>query len=206
MTVVCFDLDGTLVQLARAYDEILTEVFEAEFSVSTPALVDTYDEAFFAAFGTLTADPYGAGMRAVLDAAPGDAADTTTEALVARLQQVEYDAGTVEDAARRSLSRLESDNTLVVVTNGTPDWQRGKLAHHGLAEQFDLVVTSYEAGAHKPDSAIFEVVRERFPNEEFVMVGDDYEADVEGARAAGFVPIHYEDDGPGFWQTLDALT
>jgi len=39
------------------------------------------------------------------------------------------------------------------------------------------------------------------------MVGDDYESDVEGARAAGFVPIHYEndDDGPELFATLRAM-
>ena len=38
------------------------------------------------------------------------------------------------------------------------------------------------------------------------MVGDDYECDVESARAAGFVPIHYEDtDGPDFFATLRAM-
>jgi putative hydrolase of the HAD superfamily len=66
-------------------------------------------------------------------------------------------------------------------------------------------VTAEEAGAHKPDGAPFELARERVTAEEYVMVGDDYEVDVEGARAAGFVPVHYEREGPNFWETLLAL-
>ena len=58
---------------------------------------------------------------------------------------------------------------------------------------------------HVPDGAPFELARERVTAEEYVMVGDDYEVDVEGARAAGFVPVHYEREGPNFWETLLAL-
>ncbi|WP_276411589.1 HAD family hydrolase [Haloarcula halobia] len=94
-------------------------------------------------------------------------------------------------------------------------------AHHDLTDHFDVVVASYEAGAHKPDPAPFDRLRDRLPADEYVMVGDDYEADVEGARAAGFVPVHYEhearsasdgasgdqprDAGPDLWATLRAL-
>jgi hypothetical protein len=39
------------------------------------------------------------------------------------------------------------------------------------------------------------------------IVGDDDEADVEGGRAAGFVPVRIEDDEgtPEFWATLRAM-
>jgi putative hydrolase of the HAD superfamily len=63
------------------------------------------------------------------------------------------------------------------------------------------VVASYEAGAHKPDAAPFDRLREQVAAEEYLMVGDA--SDVEGARAAGFVPIEYE--GPELWATIDAL-
>ena len=41
---------------------------------------------------------------------------------------------------------------------------------------------------------------QRFPKANHLVMA---EADVAGARSAGFVPIHYE--GPELWATIDAL-
>ena len=202
-TVVCFDLDGTLVQFTRPYEEIVADVLEAHLGRSSTALVETYDEAFFAAFEAVEPEPYRRAMAAVVEAADGATADPGE--MVATLRDREYEATDVSVPARGSLEQLSEGASLGVVTNGLPEWQAGKLDHHGLADLFDAVVTSYEAGAHKPDPAPFELARERLPGEEYAMVGDDYEADVEGARAAGFVPIHYEEDGPDFWKTLSVM-
>ncbi|MEF8773327.1 MAG: HAD family hydrolase [Halobacteriales archaeon] len=207
-TAICFDLDGTLVQLDRPYEAVLADVFERHVGETAPALTEAYDEAFFEAFRNLDPEPYRRGMAAALEAADeaGIDADADPGAMVETLRTAEYEAGTVPSAARESLAELDEAAALALVTDGLPDWQRGKLDHHGLADRFDAVVTSYEAGAHKPDRAPFDLARERVPADEYAMVGDDYEADVEGARAAGFVPVHYEDgDGPDFWATLRAL-
>ena len=219
MQAICFDLDGTLVEFDCPYAEIVADVFETHLGKSSPELVETYNEAFFEAFGELVSNPYHDGMAAILDAA--EAEDTAEPAeMVETLREREYEAVTVDEAARRSLERLAEDATLGVITNGTPDWQRGKLVHAGLDDVFevadsdvttgkqpadDAVVTSYEAGAHKPDPAPFELAMERLPAEEYVMVGDDYEADVEGSRAAGFVPVHFENEGLEFWAVLEAM-
>jgi len=83
-----------------------------------------------------------------------------------------------------------------------PSWTTTK-----LSEYFDEVVVSYDVGGHKVDGAPYDEIRDRLDADEYVMVGDDYESDVEGARAAGFVPIHYEndDDGPELFATLRAM-
>lgn len=212
-TAICFDLDGTLVHFDRPYDELLASVFEAELGHSSPDLVAAYDEAFFAAFEACKPEPVRRGMAAVAEA---DGSDPDLDALVAALRRAEHEHTRVAEGTRESLTALAEDNVLAVLTNGVPDWQRAKLAHHDLLGHFEAVVTSYEVGAHKPDAELFEAARERLDAEEFVMVGDDYEADVEGARAAGFVPVYADpgEDGewdpsgdgtPGFWATLRAL-
>ncbi len=208
-TAICFDLDGTLVHLNRPYDEVLADVFGAHLGASSPDLVGTYDEAFFAAFEALESDPYHRGMEAVLDAATNDQdfddASADPDGMVATLREEEYAATEVPRPARSAVEQLSEQATLGVVTNGLPGWQTGKLDHHGVADLFDAVVTSYEAGAHKPDAEPFELARERLPADEYAMVGDDYEYDVEGARTAGFVPVHFEEDGPDFWETLSVM-
>ncbi|WP_276273075.1 HAD family hydrolase [Haloarcula litorea] len=204
-TALCLDLDGTLVHLTRPYSELVLDTFAEHGLPRDPELEAFADERFAEAFAAMDPDAHETAFAAVVERA---GADADPAAMAETLREIEYEAGTVPGAARDSLETLAADNALAVVTNGTRDWQLGKLDHHGLTDLFDAVVASYEAGAHKPDAAVFDLVRERVPADEYVMVGDDYEADVEGARAAGFVPIHYErgdGDGPGLWSTVDAL-
>jgi putative hydrolase of the HAD superfamily len=166
-------------------------------------LVATYDEAFYDALHDFAPDPYRRGMAAVVEAA---GADADPEAMVATLRAEEYAATAVDPALSDSLASLGEDAALGVLTNGVADWQAGKLERHGLAAHFDAVVTSYDASAHKPDPAVFELAAERLPAAEYAMVGDD-DVDVEGARNAGWVPVRYEDrdEGPAFWETVGAL-
>lgn len=57
---------------------------------------------------------------------------------------------------------------------------------------FETVSWSEEMGVEKPDPRIFALALERIGAgaEEAVYVGDSFEADVEGARGAGILPIH----------------
>jgi len=61
----------------------------------------------------------------------------------------------------------------------------------GLAELFDAVVLCSDVGAAKPEAAIFHRALERLqiPASRAVVVGDDQELDIEGARAAGIRAI-----------------
>ena len=208
-TAICFDLDGTLVQLDRPYSAVTAATLTAHLGTSSPTLVETYSEAFFEAFAAMEPAPFRAGMEAVLAAADGDPdadQDADPEAMVATLRAEEFDALTVAPAVPDSLASLGEDAALGVVTDGVDDWQRAKLEHVGLADHFDAVVTSYEAGAHKPAPEPFDLAAERLPAAEYAMVGDS-DDDVRGARDAGWVPIRYEEreDGPPFWETVGAL-
>lgn len=203
-TAIFFDLDGTLVQLARPYEDVIAATLADHLDDASPAVVDAYDEAFLAAFEALAADPYHEAMAAAADAA--DVADPDLDAMVAAMRDAEFAALAVDPAVPESLQRLGEDAALGVLTDGVDDWQRAKLEHVGLADHVDVVVTSYEAGAHKPAPAIFDLAERRLPAAEYAMVGDS-DDDVEGARAAGWVPIRYEDDddAPAFWETVGAL-
>jgi len=61
----------------------------------------------------------------------------------------------------------------------------------GLAELFDAVVLCSDVGAAKPETAIFHRALERLqvPASRAVVVGDDEELDIGGARAAGLRAI-----------------
>lgn len=87
-----------------------------------------------------------------------------------------------------TLERLRGAGVKIgVLTNG-PGWQqREKLDRIGVLDLVDVVCATDEIGAAKPAAAAFDafVAALGVPAERVVFVGDDPEADVFGARAAG---------------------
>ncbi|MET3635361.1 HAD family hydrolase [Curtobacterium oceanosedimentum] len=81
----------------------------------------------------------------------------------------------------------DSGRAIAVLTNGTEEQQRDKLVTTGLGDLVDVVCTSEGIGVAKPDRRAFERVADDLgvPTEACLMVGDDPERDVAGARAAG---------------------
>lgn len=197
-TAIFLELDGTFV--CEAGDERpLRTVFESELGTVEQAWLDHYDDRHARYLDEVAAEPR---RQALADVCVEFDLTADPETLTDRLLR----ATTVTDAARSSLQKLATSNELGVLTDTPRVWTDRLLAHHDLAGQFDAVITAEEAGARKPDSALFDLGRERVSADEYVHVGPDYERDVRGARRAGFVPIHFEnDEGPDFWETLNAM-
>lgn len=76
---------------------------------------------------------------------------------------------------------------LVIVTNNVVREQKLKVERGGLAPYVDVLVTSEEFGATKPDPAIILHALDRVgaAREDAVMFGDSLTTDIEGARRAG---------------------
>lgn len=89
------------------------------------------------------------------------------------------------------LTALRRTHRLALVTNGSPDLQRAKLAGAGLAPYFDAVIVSGEVGAGKPDARPFALALAALGADRTraVMVGDSPERDLAGARNAGIAGI-----------------
>jgi len=87
---------------------------------------------------------------------------------------------------RPALARLAARFRLMSLSNGNAD-----LAVIGLGHFFEHSLGAREAGAAKPDRRIFEALLERagLAPAEMLYVGDDPEADVEGARRAGLQAV-----------------
>lgn len=199
-TAVFFALEGTLLTRTDSREAVVRTALDATLGAAPDALVTAYFEAFAERADALDPEPHRAGVAAVAAQADGD---PDPEGLLSALRSADADAMTVPEGAPDALATLGTDAHLGVLTNGDRAWTLDRIATNHLP--VETVVTAAEAGARKPDPAPFEVARDRVTADEYVLVGDDYECDVEGARAAGFVPIHYEKSGPSFWKTLDAL-
>lgn len=90
-----------------------------------------------------------------------------------------------------SLTSLQQNHSMVVVTNGAACLQREKLAASGLVGYFDAVVVSEDLGMAKPESGVFEHALSMIDADpdQAVMIGDSLAKDVDGARAAGLRAI-----------------
>ena len=95
-----------------------------------------------------------------------------------------------------ALEALQQRFRLFAISNGNAD-----LAAIGLARYFERSLAAREAGMLKPDPRIFAMLlgRAGLAPRHAVHVGDDPEADVEGARRAGVAPVwlnRYGDNWP----------
>jgi putative hydrolase of the HAD superfamily len=99
------------------------------------------------------------------------------------------------DGTMEVLHHLRGRYELHIITNGFEEVQHIKLESTGLRPYFGEVITSERAGVKKPDPGIFrfaERVTSSLP-EHSLMIGDHLEADVLGARQAGWRAIHFTD-------------
>lgn len=91
------------------------------------------------------------------------------------------------------LQDLDPHYKMHIITNGFEEVQHVKLACSGITEFFDVVLTSEQAGARKPDPRIFHHALQlaKADQQNSLMVGDNPEADMAGARNAGWDHAHY---------------
>lgn len=109
-----------------------------------------------------------------------------------------------------SLEELARRGFRLAVISNWDDRLRTLLEALQLATHFEVIVISCEQGCAKPARAIFESVARqlRLPPAEIFHVGDNWEADVRGARAAGFHAVQISRGltaGPDRVTTLRAL-
>jgi putative hydrolase of the HAD superfamily len=97
------------------------------------------------------------------------------------------------EGAREILEQTKGAYTHVILTNGFIEVQGFKMAAAEIEEYFSTVVYSEEAGVRKPHAAIFELALQRAncTAEEALMIGDDWDADILGARNAGIDQVFF---------------
>jgi putative hydrolase of the HAD superfamily len=108
--------------------------------------------------------------------------------LVSRLRYEHVDYIQCYPGVMSQLAELAAiGERLVIVSNGDGRQQRMKMERTGLAEIVAGSAISGELGIKKPDARIFAAARDIAGDDGGAwMVGDNVEADIAGARAAGF--------------------
>jgi len=103
----------------------------------------------------------------------------------------------VPEDVREVLPRLmEAGYIMAVISNRDKPFQ-DVLVSHNLVEFFHFSLAAGEVDSFKPDPGVFNhaLDRARVTAQESVYVGDNYFADIVGARRAGLWPVLYDPKG-----------
>lgn len=103
----------------------------------------------------------------------------------------------LEPGAAELLEHLKDKYCLHLITNGFAEVQYTKLREGNLRHFFQQIITSEEAGVKKPDPQIFQLALKlsgALPHQS-LMVGDDPEVDILGAKSCGIDQVLYNPKG-----------
>jgi FMN phosphatase YigB (HAD superfamily) len=100
----------------------------------------------------------------------------------------------VPEDVRRTLPQLKEAGYLLAVISNRDQPFQDVLDGHGIGEFFDFSMAAGEVSIWKPEPGIFEhgLQRANVAAREAIYVGDNYYADVVGARGAGLQPVLYD--------------
>lgn len=95
--------------------------------------------------------------------------------------------------AREALEYLAGRYRLYILSNGFRNLQEQKMRSAGISDYFEKVILSEDLGVHKPYPELFHFALSvaHVQQNEALMIGDSWEADIEGARAAGIHQLFY---------------
>lgn len=117
----------------------------------------------------------------------------------------------LKDGCMEVLNYLkEKDYKLHIITNGFKEVQHIKLNNCGLKPYFSTIIISEEHQVNKPSEGIFRLSEELAgcTRKECVMIGDNFESDVEGALNAGWKAIYFSESLQAGYkgQSINALS
>ncbi len=97
------------------------------------------------------------------------------------------------ESARELLDYLSGRYTMHIITNGFAEIQAMKMASSEIGHYFTNIVTSENANAKKPDPLVFQYALELSSASvsESLMIGDNYEADIMGAKSIDLDTVFY---------------
>ncbi|MBN2520261.1 MAG: YjjG family noncanonical pyrimidine nucleotidase [Bacteroidales bacterium] len=94
------------------------------------------------------------------------------------------------------LEYLKNNYSLYIITNGFKEVQYLKLQNSGLIKYFNTIFTSDKVGSSKPEKRFFQVALSTVnaSKKESLVIGDDLEIDIIGARNFGIDQIYFNPD------------
>jgi len=102
----------------------------------------------------------------------------------------------IVDDAMEVLEYLRPKYRMFILSNGFREIQSQKLTNAGLMPYFEKIILSEDAAIQKPHKAIFDYALKNTNSRrrDSLMIGDCWEADIEGARLAGIDQLWFNPD------------
>ncbi|GHI00813.1 YjjG family noncanonical pyrimidine nucleotidase [Neobacillus kokaensis] len=188
---IIFDIDETLFDFGKAEENALRKVFQ-EFGI--PSGAKLYRESYEKCNKPLWRELEQGFI-------------TLEELKVERFRRLFFHEGLDIDASEFSRVFLEylgqgtylipgavelisslEDYQLAVITNGFGDVQKARIAGSPLAQAFEQIIVSEEAGIQKPEKGIFEYAFSKLGisnKDKVLMVGDSLTSDIQGGVNVG---------------------
>jgi len=208
---VFYDLDGTLRASRPAGRQVFADHATSLGLPVTPEarqLAARWEHQYWAASPELRADGqdypedapfwlnYSYRQLLALGASPEQAADLAQQ-VNAHMQTAYRPADILLDGLPETLARLRASGiTLGVISNRRMPFG-DYLRDLGIKDYFDFTLAAGEVNSWKPDKEIFlHALRQTaLEARETIYIGDNYFADVLGARNAGLNPVLIDTDG-----------
>jgi putative hydrolase of the HAD superfamily len=198
---VLFDLDGTLGDHDASVTAALTAWLPSVGMVAGPATIERWNqvaERHLAAWRRREIDFREQRRRRLRDFGFSYAPDRLDEIFGGFLAEYENAYHAFDDVTEALAAVASQGLRVAVLTNGSAEQQKGKLARMGLAD-LGPVWTPDDLGMAKPDPGAFRgsVARWGLRPGEVLSVGDRHDLDVLAARAAGLRAVHLDRLGIG---------
>ncbi|HSM69958.1 MAG TPA: HAD family hydrolase [Anaerolineales bacterium] len=103
----------------------------------------------------------------------------------------------VPEDVRRTLPKLKEAGYYMAVISNRERPFLDEMDSHDLTPYFEFSLAAGEVDSYKPDPGVFEHALKRagLSAQEVAYVGDNYFADIVGARRAGLMPVLYDPNG-----------
>ena len=202
---IFFDLDHTIWDYNRSAQETLYEIYDdldlTQFDVEPKEFVDAFYKVNEQLWHLYNHDEIDreyikknrfSEILVKVDADP----ERSEEASNYFLEHCSRKPYLLEDAIT-ALRYLAERYQLHIITNGFTDSQTNKITSSGIADFFQVMVTSESMGAKKPSPEIFHFSVDQagadIPSS--VMIGDNPRTDIKGAHNIGMRSILYDPSG-----------
>lgn len=200
---ILFDLDDTLWDFEANAEEALQELFERH---GLPERTGRSATEFISHYQRINKDYWRMYESGLVDKHQLRTARFTDAFRAVGLPEAEHPERAWEEyleicpvktrlmpGAKALLETLRPHYSMAVVTNGFERTQHTKLECSGLLGYFDAVVSSEAVGHPKPSPIIFGHAMKLLGAEPkaTLMVGDNADTDIQGARAAGLESVWY---------------
>lgn len=202
ITDIFFDLDHTLWDFDKNSEMTFNRIFkEKSLNINTADFIDKYVPINQACWKLYQHDKithqelrYNR-LKFSFDALNYEISDEDIDLIANEYIDLLTENNHLFDGAIEVLEYLKPKYKLHIITNGFAQVQDKKINNAALGGYFSTITNSELAGVKKPNSIIFDYALNlaQTTKENSIMIGDDLDADVNGALNAGLDAIFFND-------------